>query len=169
MRLETSSSRTNLPPYSGGNGQAAVSEFKVDLQPGLYRLEARGARNSSFRPIFEPAVKYVHEQSTRFSTLLHYFTPGYFYVPKGTKELRFNNNGYLTFRAPSWKKNQTFDRKTTAGLNIIPVGEDDGKVWELKHVSTGGFQLLNVPPYVATSKENLLVPKEVLEADGRPE
>ena len=156
-------------PYAGGNGQANVSKLVVKLQPGLYRLEARGAWNSSFRPIFEPAVKYVHEQSTRFSALLHYFTPGYFYVPKGTKELRFNNNGYLSIQAPSWKKHQTFDRKDTAGLNVLPVGEDDGQIWTFRHVTTGGFQLLNVPPYVSTAKENLLVPKEVLEADGQPE
>ncbi len=104
-----------------------------------------------------------------FSTLLHYFTTGYFYVPKGTKELRFNNNGYLSIQAPSWKKHQTFDRKDTAGLNVLPVGEDDGQIWTFRHVTTGGFQLLNVPPYVSTAKENLLVPKEVLEADGQPE
>jgi hypothetical protein len=152
-------------PYSGGNGQAKVSEIDIQLQPGLYRLEARGAWNSSCRPIFQPAVKYVHEQSIRFSTLLHYYTPGYIYVPKGTQELRFNNDGYLTFKAPSWAKPQTFDRKTTAGLNILPVGPDDGKVWELRHVTTGGFQLLNIPPYVAMAKENLLVPREVKESE----
>jgi len=156
-------------PYAGGNGQAEVSEINVRLEPGLHHLEARAGWNSSCRLIFTPPVKYVHEQSTGYSTLTFYYTPGYFYVPKGTKELRFNNNGYLTIKAPSWPKAKAYDRKTAAGLNIIPVGDDDGKVWELRHVSTGAFQLLTVPPYVATARENLLAPKEVLEKDGRPE
>jgi hypothetical protein len=44
----------------------------------------------------------------------------------------------------------------------IPVGGDGGKVWEIKHVTKSVFTLLNVPPYVATSRENLLVPQELL-------
>lgn len=153
-------------PYAGGNGQADVSLIELELEPGLYHLEARGGWNSPFRPVFSPAVKYVHEQSPEYSTITHYYTPGYFYVPKGTKELRFNNNGYLTIKAPSWAKAKTFDVKTSPGLNTIPVADDDGAVWELRHVSTGAFQLLNVPPFISTARENMLVPKEVLETDG---
>ncbi|HQX51616.1 MAG TPA: DUF4838 domain-containing protein [Planctomycetaceae bacterium] len=154
-------------PFDGGNGKASVSVIDLDLGTGLHRLEARGGWNSPFRPVFTPAVKYTHEQSPAFSTPTHYYTPGYFYVPKGTAEVRLNNNGYVSIKAPSWKQGKVFDEKTAAGLNRIEVtAGDDGQVWKVYHVSTNEYQLLNVPPYIALAAENLLIPREIQQSDG---
>ena len=132
------------------------------LGPGLYHLELDDVNSStSYRPVFEPQVKHVYEQSAEHSVHIQYFVPGYFYVPKGTKEVRLNYRTYLTIKAPSWAKAKSHDEKTQ-GLLVIPVGEDDGKIWEIKHVTASQFEFLNIPPYVATSRRNLLVPKEVL-------
>jgi len=154
------------PLYQRGT----LSEIEVRLpRAGVYRLALDSARSTrTYRPIFEPRVKHVYEQSAERSTYIQYFAPGYFYVPKGTKAVRLNYSGNLQIKAPSWAKAKHYGADTP-GLLVIPVGADDGRVWEIPYPIASRFELLNVPPYVAPTKANMLVPEEVLEKDGRPE
>lgn len=132
----------------------SLTKLKLTLQPGLYRMTIAD-RKRRYYPVFTPPVRNVYEQSNSHSTFNQYFTPGFFYVPKGVKELKIRNELYLSLQAPSWKKMKSSKIKNLT----YPVGDDDGKVWELKHVTRANFALLNVPPYVANRKANLLVPR----------
>jgi len=155
-----------------------INEIKAEFSPGQYRLELNHSWYTGCRPTFDPPVKHVHEQSMTCSSSNVYMQTGFFYVPKGTKEVRFNlpdDQSFLTIKAPSWAKQKTYNRFNeyhgcfSNGVLAVPVGADDGKVWEFKHCTTGRYHFLNIPPCVATVKQNLLVPKEVLEKDGRLE
>ena len=55
-----------------------------------------------------------------------------------------------------------------AGYFSVPVPEEqDGMFWKFSD-SRGSRMLMTVPPYLATSVETLLLPREVIEADKRP-
>jgi hypothetical protein len=99
----------------------------------------------------------------------------YFYVPRGTKIIggwasRIANwapriSGTLV--DPSGKPAIDF-AKTEEGWFKVPVGEgQDGKLWKFEN-SQGQRLLMTVPPFLARSGEELLLPEEVLAADGPP-
>jgi len=48
----------------------------------------------------------------------------------------------------------------------VPPGED-GKLWRFEQCS-GDRMLMTVPPYLARSAEELLLPKEVVDRDAAP-
>ena len=48
----------------------------------------------------------------------------------------------------------------------VPPGQD-GKLWKFEN-SQGQRLLMTVPPYLARSAEELLLPQEVVEADRKP-
>ena len=53
------------------------------------------------------------------------------------------------------------------GFWSVPVAPgQDGKVWTLSSV-TGTVKLMTVPPYIARSAAELLLPREVVEADSK--
>ncbi len=89
----------------------------------------------------------------------------YFYVPKGTKTI----GGYASAGAgdlldPDGQKVHTFTK--SAGYFQVPVGAgQDGKLWKF-HNCAGDRILLTVPPYVARSADELLLPAEVVRADA---
>jgi hypothetical protein len=91
----------------------------------------------------------------------------YFYVPKGTKTLGFfvngsgeiqDSNGTKLYAMPSSRSGGTYDSIA------VPAGQD-GKVWRL-YKYLGYWQLLTVPPYLARKPEELMLPKEVVDAGG---
>ncbi len=130
-----------------------LKAVKLRLPPGTYRLIMADDKKRYF-PVFTPAVKNVYEQSELHSSFNQYFTPGYFYVPKGIKTLKISNSLCLSLKAPSWQKKRTYN----AGMLSIPVGNDSGKVWKITYVTRAEFILLNIPPYIANKQDNLLVP-----------
>jgi hypothetical protein len=98
----------------------------------------------------------------------------YFYVPKGTKVI-----GGWASRIANWAPRVSgqlvdpegkvaFDfGKNEEGWFKAPVPEgQDGKLWKFAD-SQGQRLLMTVPPYLARSAEELLLPAEVVEADSR--
>jgi hypothetical protein len=92
----------------------------------------------------------------------------YFYVPRGTKTIggfASANDG----RIRDGDGNDVFSFKTLTGpgyFNVpVPAGLD-GKLW-LFEKCRGRRMLLTVPPYLARSAEELLLPREVVERDSR--
>lgn len=92
------------------------------------------------------------------------FWYSYFYVPKKTKIVGLfadgsgslldgNGNVALVFRS---KKPDYYRIK-------VPEGRD-GKLWKFQQ-STGTKRLMTVPPCLARNAEELVLPKEVVEAD----
>lgn len=89
---------------------------------------------------------------------------GYFYVPKGTKVIGLFGGEHGEVRDSQdrphfWLNGREANFYTVA----VPPGED-GKFWRVRYVR-GALRLLTVPPYFARSPKELLLPKEVLEAD----
>jgi hypothetical protein len=96
----------------------------------------------------------------------------YFYVPKGTRTVggwasRVANwapriSGKLL--APCGRELLDFGQLEDGFFNVeVPVGAD-GALWKFEH-NIGQRLLMTVPPYLARSGEELLLPREVVEAD----
>jgi hypothetical protein len=87
----------------------------------------------------------------------------YFYVPKGTKVIGGFASGPGVLLDPAGKKSHDFDSK--AGYFSIPVpAGQDGKLWMFANTA-GKRLLMTVPPSLARSPKELLLPKEVVKAD----
>ncbi len=89
----------------------------------------------------------------------------YFYVPKGTRLVGGYADGPGRLLNGSGKKVHEFDGKP--GYFGIEVKEGEaGKLWKLEATS-GQRVLLTVPPQLARSAAELLLPKEVVERDAQ--
>jgi hypothetical protein len=90
-----------------------------------------------------------------------------FYVPKGTKTVGGYRSGQGTILDGSGKAVLKLTDVDNPGFWSVPVAPgQDGKVWTLSSV-TGRVMLMTVPPYIARSAAELLLPKEVVEADSK--
>ncbi len=88
----------------------------------------------------------------------------YFYVPKGTKVIGGFASGPGGLLDPAGKKVHEFDGKPGYFSVEVPAGQD-GKAWMF--VNTAGQRLLmTVPPCLARSPQELLLPAEVVKADA---
>ncbi|MBI1832685.1 MAG: DUF4838 domain-containing protein [Planctomycetes bacterium] len=89
----------------------------------------------------------------------------YFYVPKGTKVIGGYASGVGDLLDGAGKKVHTFDKKPAYFSVPVPAGQD-GKLWKFQN-STGQRLLMTVPPCLARNERELLLPREVVERDGR--
>jgi hypothetical protein len=100
----------------------------------------------------------------------HRFITGwslYFYVPKGTKIVAgyaagdkgqmLDGAGHVVY---------TFAMKGDYFKVAVPPGQD-GKLWRFTEAG-GARRLMTVPPYLARNGQELLLPREVVEADAPP-
>lgn len=94
----------------------------------------------------------------------------YFYVPKGTKIVGGYRNGPGQVLDGDGKVVRDFEGwLTEVGEYFsipVPPGQD-GKVWKFE-LSGSKRILMTVPPYLARSAQELLIPQEVVEADSKP-
>ncbi len=89
----------------------------------------------------------------------------YFYVPKGTKVVGGYRKGQGRILDGSGKTVLTLGAENNPGFWSVPVPPgQDGKAWMLSGI-TGEVALMTVPPYLARSAAEMLLPKEVVEAD----
>jgi hypothetical protein len=93
----------------------------------------------------------------------------YFYVPRGTQKVA----GFATATTGrvldrSGNAVFSFDRMDEPDYFSIAVPEGQaGALWRLEHCS-GSRMLITVPPYLAPSAGDLLLPREVVTADTNP-
>lgn len=88
----------------------------------------------------------------------------YFYVPRGTQTIGGFAAGEGRLLDGSGKPVHTFERKP--GYFAVPVGpRQDGKLWKFDRCS-GERLLMTVPPYLARSPKELLLPADVLAKDA---
>jgi hypothetical protein len=98
----------------------------------------------------------------------------YFYVPKGTRVV-----GGWASRIANWAPRASGKLLDAEGREVhdfgkveegwfkIPVAEgQDGRLWKFEN-SQGQRLLMTVPPYLARRPKDLLLPAEVVEADGK--
>lgn len=88
----------------------------------------------------------------------------YFYVPKGTREVGGFASGPGTLLDGSGKKVRDFDGKPGYFRVEVPAGQD-GKLWMFGNTA-GRRLLMTVPPCLARSPAELLLPAEVVEKDA---
>ncbi|MCY3022621.1 MAG: DUF4838 domain-containing protein [Planctomycetota bacterium] len=154
-------------------------EYEIKLKTphaGLHRVET--VDGGDFTRITWPAGMPVTIESgiDTPDVTSHFRGPWtmYFYVPKGTKLV-----GGWASRVANWAPRVSgklldangqvaFDfGKGEEGWFKVPVPEgQDGKLWKFAN-SVGQRLLMTVPPYLARSAEELLLPAEVVEADAR--
>jgi len=87
---------------------------------------------------------------------------GYFYVPRGTQVV----GGYCGGRAEIHDAEGKLIHTCASGEYFsipVPPGHD-GRLWSLRK-SSGPIGLMTVPPYLARSRDELLLPREVVAAD----
>lgn len=90
----------------------------------------------------------------------------YFYVPRGTTTIGLHAESRGRIHGPSGKELLNLEG-TPAGYHSIPVSSGaDGKLWMIRSAA-GSIRLLTVPPYLARSEKELLLPREVVEQDGK--
>ena len=90
----------------------------------------------------------------------------YFYVPKGTKVVGgYSSAGAGELLDADAQKVHTFGRE--AGYFQVPVAKGQaGRLWRFSK-SAGERILMTVPPYLARTAEELLLPAEVVAADAK--
>jgi hypothetical protein len=116
----------------------------------------------------EPSTPLTMEASLDESNQFSSFWSMYFYVPKGTKIVGgFAANSSGTILDGDGKPVFDFSKIETPGYFKVevPAGQD-GKLWKFNKVR-GQRLLLTVPPFLARSGQELLLPKEVVEADAK--
>lgn len=89
----------------------------------------------------------------------------YFYVPRGTQTLGGYAAGIGTIDDADGHEVLRFAKGEDYFHLLVPAGQS-GRLWRLRHWS-GQVQLMTVPPYLARRPHELLLPREVVEADAR--
>ncbi|HYG76466.1 MAG TPA: DUF4838 domain-containing protein [Planctomycetota bacterium] len=169
------------------NAVATFDAYKPDGKPyevklatpyaGLHRIET--VDGGDYTRIKWPAgMPVTVESGIETPNVLSHFRGAwtlYFYVPKGTKLV-----GGWASRIANWAPKisgklldgsgkEVYDfSKTEDGWFKIPVPDgEDGKLWKFENTN-GQRLLMTVPPFLARSGEELLLPAEVIDADAKP-
>jgi hypothetical protein len=135
-----------------------------DALPGLNRIDVsdKAAGTSVSWPDGTPMTI---QSGTDSPAELHGRWTLYFYVPKETKTVGGFSSGLGTLLDGSGRLVHTFDNKP--GYFSVPVAAgQDGKLWKFQN-SAGQRLLMTVPPCLARSAAELLLPAEVIESDKR--
>ncbi len=156
----------------------AVDKAEVEIQPGttgelvvktrfpgLHRIILEGARWQKLELDPERPWTLTSDSDTPAPSQGASETGDlYFYVPKGTRVLGAHIPGRGVLINPLGKPVMSFDKNGYVKIDI-PEGQS-GRLWRIKDIRGGNFNLLTVPPYFAPSAKDLLLPKEVVEKDA---
>ena len=142
------------------------AELAVELRTtftGLHRLEI--SDSAAGTQLIWPAGQPMALQSSADApAALHGRWSLWFYVPKGTPVIGGFASGPGAFLNPAGKKIREFEAKP--GYFSVPVEPGrDGKLWQFSNTA-GQRQILTVPPFLARSPHELLLLREVIEAEG---
>ncbi len=98
-----------------------------------------------------------------YPAMLHSRWTLYFYVPRGTKVIGGFADGPGELRDPDGRT--VFKFGDAPGYFNVPVpAGNDRKLWKFHH-GNGRRLLMTVPPYLARTPQELLLPREVVERD----
>ena len=90
----------------------------------------------------------------------------YFYVPRGTQVIGGFSDGIGHLLGPNGRAVHSFSGVPEYFNVPVPAGQD-GKLWCFHH-GKGRRLLMTVPPYLARSGQELLLPREVVTRDAPP-
>jgi hypothetical protein len=129
---------------------------------GRHRIEAVGG--GAVRVDFPAGRPVTIESSFERPGELHGRWSLYFYVPKGTKLVGGFAEGVGKLLDAEGSLALTFENRPGYFSVPVPTGHD-GRLWKFEFCS-GDKMLMTVPPYLARSAEELLLPKSVVEQDS---
>lgn len=163
--------------YYVGKGQDQLVDANNEVPPdgqehsivlktnhkGLHRLQVSDSGDMTDVE-FQPGEKVVTEMSRKQPAQLSGKWTLYFYVPKGIKIV----GGYRTGigQIEDSNNHKIYQATQAAGADYfeVPVPDgQDGLVWRCANC-TGDWRLMTVPPYLARSPQELLVPIEVMKS-----
>lgn len=163
---------TSVPP----DQQERLVVLKTP-HPGLHRIEVDGGpAATSVLPGVSNMAFTVQAGPAKCFNRRHMWE-GWLYVPRGTRQISFHvsdpsgdlfdGDGRLafTFRQPAATGDAAPTKAKTAGFHSVDVPDgQDGRLWRLSH-TRAAWLFLNIPPYLARRPAELLLPREVVEAD----
>lgn len=138
------------------NKRVRIVTLKTSI-PGAQRIKATGATTATS---WDVNIPMVIESSVTNPAKFEGQWSLYFYVPKGTKVVGGYGDGTATLNDA---QGNSIGKVEVAGdyWNVpVPPGKD-GQLWKFAEAN-GSFQLMTVPPYLARSAAEMLVPEEVL-------
>lgn len=153
---------------TGGNNVEVApdkAEHVVELKAPPPGLSALVISDHSAGTVvdWDPNVPMTAESSMQARPVFNGRWTAYCYVPKGTRQVAGFANGAGTLQDSSGKVVQTFDGKP-GYFDIAVAPGQDGKLWKFVQC-TGPRLMMTIPPYLARSGSELLLPREVVEAD----
>lgn len=162
--LEPVATDESVPP--DGEERSVSLETPHD---GLHRLELRDGGDAS-RLLWPDAWPMTVECSPDARRLpLRGPWTLVFYVPRGTPTLAgFTDSGHGKILDSTGRTALSFGDLAVPGYFAVPVpAGTDGTLWRIENHTSRRFMLLTVPPYLARNERELLLPREVVEADRR--
>lgn len=139
-------------------------------QPGPYLLEIKDQAAGYHLTNWSKDIPLTFESSMERSPVILGGWQFVFYVPKGTQKVNLFVKGRGTIQDQEGGVLEGLPQEPTYLSIPVPPGQD-GTFWKFTGKTGGTIQLLNVPPYLASSASQLLLPREVVEADapkGKP-
>lgn len=137
--------------------------------PGLHRIEVTPPSNRAMVKVADNGPPLTLPASLDHYNSLVAIWSLYFYVPKGTTVVggysSGGSRGLVRDSAGAIRCDFSKLPKQTYFAIDVPAGQD-GTLWKFEGCNGRGT-LLNVPPWMATNAENLLLPREVVERDSR--
>ena len=86
-------------------------------------------------------------------------------MPRGTVTIGLHAASGGRILDPSGKERLNLEGTPVGFYSIrVPNGSDGSKLWKIQSAA-GSIRLLTVPPYLARSPEELLLPREVIKRD----
>lgn len=152
--------------------------LKLDGEPHLVTMKVPAAGTYVFECNDSSAGWKIEVEAGRPAVLLsnrtrRYLHLGqlqqtYFYVPRGTRRVQyFWSGGPHKVHGPDRKVAAEVKASDEVVTVTVPPGAD-GKVWSFTPHAHGLLWFFNAPNVLAASPNSLLLPKELVEADGLP-
>lgn len=159
-------------PIPRDNANVNDIEMRTDRQ-GLHAVSIDDG-SAGTRVTWPEGIPMVLESGARAQHNFNGKWSMWAYVPKGTKYLGGYRFGLLKGKivGPDGNVKLAFTGDTKTELNRdyweipVPAGMD-GKLWLFQDVEGAGLRVLSIPPYFARRAEELLLPREVVEADKK--
>ena len=141
-------------------------ELKWNLPAGNYGLDFDGAQGSwtLIAPKDQPVSQMLLKQWPR--NQMPTVQDMYFYVPKGTKQITLAwIAAPLKLIAANGEEAKMSAQVDDTYVYDVPAGQD-GKVWKTPQFALGHLWFANVPNILSASPGALLIPRDVVKADG---
>ncbi|MCA9042389.1 MAG: hypothetical protein KDA65_18695, partial [Planctomycetaceae bacterium] len=138
-------------------------KYQVKLlakEPGLYKLRLTDGGDMtriSWGTDLPFTISASMENPPQYKLRMNH----YFYVPQGTEVIGLLGGGTGRILDPQGREALLLEDRLQSYYSVrVPVGLD-GKLWSIRSANQN-FRLMTVPPYLAGSPEQLLLPAEVV-------